>query len=74
VLDYIEVAGHGIQAKVNGQVVIAGNDRFLHRENIDHDVCEVEGTVVHLAVDRRYIGRIIIADELKRMLPKPFRI
>jgi Zn2+/Cd2+-exporting ATPase len=65
VQDYIEVAGHGIQAKVNGQVVIAGNDRFLHRENIDHDVCEVEGTVVHLAVDRRYVGRIIIADELK---------
>lgn len=65
VLDYIEVAGHGIQAKVNGQVVIAGNDRFLHRENIDHDICEVEGTVVHLAIDRRYIGRIIIADELK---------
>jgi Zn2+/Cd2+-exporting ATPase len=65
VQDYIEVAGHGIQAKVNGQVVVAGNDRFLHRENIDHDVCEVEGTVVHLAVDRRYVGRIIIADELK---------
>jgi Zn2+/Cd2+-exporting ATPase len=65
VQDYTEVAGHGIQAKVNGQVVIAGNDRFLHRENIDHNVCEVEGTVVHLAVDQRYVGRIVIADELK---------
>ena len=65
VQDYTEVAGHGIRAKVQNQVVIAGNDRFLHRENIDHDLCEVEGTVVHLAVDRRYAGRIIIADEIK---------
>lgn len=65
VQDYTEIAGHGIQAKVNDQIVIAGNDRFLHRENIDHNVCNVEGTVVHLAVDRRYVGRIIISDEIK---------
>lgn len=65
VQDYIEVAGHGIQAKVSDRVVIAGNDRFLHRENIEHDVCNVEGTVVHLAVERRYVGRIIISDEIK---------
>jgi len=38
----------------------------MHRENIDHDTCDVEGTVVHLAVDRRYAGYILIADE-----PKP---
>ncbi|KYC34873.1 metal-transporting ATPase [Scytonema hofmannii PCC 7110] len=65
VQDYEEIAGHGIRALVQNQVAIAGNDRFLHRENIDHDVCNVEGTVVHLAVDGRYAGRIIIADELK---------
>lgn len=65
VQDYAEIAGHGIRAKVQNQVVIAGNDRFLHRENIDHDICEIEGTVVHLAVDGRYAGRIVIADELK---------
>lgn len=63
--DYQEIAGHGIQARIGNQIVIAGNDRLLHRENIEHDICKVEGTVVHLAVDRVYAGRIIIADELK---------
>lgn len=65
VQDYKEIAGHGIQARVGNQLVIAGNDRLLHRENVAHDVCNVDGTVVHLAVDRTYVGRIIIADELK---------
>lgn len=65
VKDYEEIAGHGIRAKVNNQIVLAGNDRFLHRENILHDVCNAEGTVVHLAVDNRYAGYILIADELK---------
>ncbi len=63
--DYKEIAGHGIQAKVGNQLVIAGNDRLLHRENIAHDVCDVDGTVVHLAANGTYAGRIIIADELK---------
>lgn len=63
--DYEEISGYGIRAKVSNQVVIAGNDRLLHQENIPHDVCVVEGTVAHLAVDGRYTGRIVIADELK---------
>lgn len=65
VRDYEEIAGHGIRAKIQNQVVLAGNDRLLHRENITHDVCNVEGTVVHLAVDNRYAGYILIADEIK---------
>ncbi|MEG4249798.1 heavy metal translocating P-type ATPase [Microcoleus sp. Pol10D4] len=65
VKDYEEIAGHGIRAKVNNQIVLAGNDRLLHRENIAHDVCNAEGTVVHLAVDNSYAGYILIADELK---------
>ncbi|PSB48548.1 cadmium-translocating P-type ATPase [Cyanosarcina cf. burmensis CCALA 770] len=62
---YEEIAGHGIRALVRHRLVIAGNDRLLHRENISHDRCNVEGTVVHLAVDKRYAGYIAIADELK---------
>ncbi len=65
VKDYEEIAGHGIRAKVNNQIVVAGNDRLLHRENIAHDVCNASGTIVHLAVDNRYAGYILIADELK---------
>ena len=63
--DYTEIAAHGIQAKVENRVVLAGNDRLMHRENIDHDTCNVEGTVVHLAVERIYAGYIVISDELK---------
>ena len=46
--NYTEIAAHGIQATVAKRVVLAGNDRLLHRENIVHDTCNVEGTVVHL--------------------------
>ncbi len=47
------------------RLVIAGNDRLLHRENIAHDTCQVSGSVVHLAVDNQYAGYIIAADEIK---------
>ncbi len=65
VKDYEEIAGHGIRAKVQNRVVLAGNDRLLHRENIDHDVCHADGTTVHLVVDNLYRGYIAIADEIK---------
>jgi Zn2+/Cd2+-exporting ATPase len=63
--NYTEIAAHGIQATIEGRLVLAGNDRLMHRENITHDTCNIEGTVVHLAVDRVYAGYIIIADEIK---------
>ena len=65
VTDYEEIPGHGIRAKVQGRSVLAGNDRLLHRANIEHDTCNVEGTVVHLAVDSKYAGYILIADRIK---------
>ncbi len=65
VRDYEEIPGYGIRAKVENRVVIAGSDRLLHRENIAHDNCQLEGTVIHLAVDDIYAGYIVIADELK---------
>ncbi|OKH42086.1 cadmium-translocating P-type ATPase [Nostoc calcicola FACHB-389] len=73
VTDYEEIAGHGIRAVVQNQVVIAGNDRLLHREKIDHDTCDVAGTVVHLAVDGLYAGYILIADEIKEDAPQAIR-
>jgi Zn2+/Cd2+-exporting ATPase len=63
--DYQEISGHGIQATVGRSLVLAGNDRLLHREHIVHGNCNVEGTVVHVAVDQVYAGYIVIADELK---------
>ncbi len=62
---YEEVAGMGIKAKIKGNLVIAGNDAMMHAERIEHDTCWVEGTVVHVAVNGRYAGYIIVSDEIK---------
>ncbi|MEK7718061.1 MAG: heavy metal translocating P-type ATPase [Bacteroidota bacterium] len=60
-----EISGHGIKAVIDGKTVLAGNDKLLHKENIEHPVCNVEGTVVHVAIDTVYAGYIIISDTLK---------
>lgn len=65
VKSYREIAGRGVVAEFNGYTVLAGNDAFMHEMNIEHDSCDVEGTVVHVAVDRIYAGHIIVADEPK---------
>jgi len=65
--DYREIAGHGIQTTVEDRVILAGNDPLLHRENVTHDqeLCNVVGTVVHVAVDGTYAGCLILSDEIK---------
>ncbi len=65
VLDYKEIPAHGISAMVKGRWILAGNDRLMHRENIDHEDCNIVGTSVYVAIDRVYAGYIIISDELK---------
>jgi len=60
-----EIAGQGIEAEVDGKIIIAGNDKLLHSKNIGHDKCDVEGTVVHIAVDSNYAGYIVISDTIK---------
>lgn len=64
---YREIAGHGVLAKVGGRELLVGSDGLLHASAVEHDVdlCEVDGTVVHVAVDGEHAGCLIIADELK---------
>ena len=62
---YREIGGHGIEATVEDYHLIAGNDRLLHKFAVEHDTCHVSGTVVHVAVDKKYAGYIIISDEVK---------
>lgn len=62
---YEEISGCGVKARIKGREILAGNDRLLHRTNILHDSCDVEGTVVHVAIDGTYAGYIIISDEIK---------
>jgi len=60
-----EVSGHGISAIIDGKEILAGNDKFLHRENIQHPLCDIVGTVVHIVTDKKYSGYITISDSLK---------
>ncbi|AEP88237.1 cadmium-translocating P-type ATPase [Bacillus spizizenii TU-B-10] len=62
---YEEISGHGIVAKVNGTEILAGNKKLMEREQIESVLDEYAGTIVHIAVDQRYAGAIIIADEVK---------
>jgi Cd2+/Zn2+-exporting ATPase len=65
--DVEEIAGLGIKAKIDDKLVVIGNDRILHSENIKHNNnnCNIEGTVVHIAVNNNYAGYIKISDEIK---------
>ncbi|MFA6308309.1 MAG: heavy metal translocating P-type ATPase [Clostridia bacterium] len=63
---YEELSGFGIRATANGIEILAGNDRLLHKcDDIEHDTCDVEGTVIHVTADKNYLGYILISDELK---------
>lgn len=63
--EFEEISGLGVRAKCDNTEIIAGNDKILHKFQITHDKCDIEGSVVHIAVNRDYLGYIIIADELK---------
>lgn len=60
-----EISGHGIKAIIDDKAVLAGNDKLLHKEHVEHSVCNVEGTVVHVAFNNVYAGYIVISDSLK---------
>ena len=63
--DAREEKGFGVVARVDGHVYVAGSDRILHRQGIDHADCDAEGTVVYVAEDRTYMGHLVLSDELK---------
>jgi Cd2+/Zn2+-exporting ATPase len=63
--DYNEISGHGIEVKLAGKTVLAGNAKLMNRENITFTPPEELGTIVHVAVDGQYAGYLAIADEIK---------
>lgn len=63
--NYDEISGHGIKVNVKGREVLAGNIKLMNKENITYKNIELAGTVVHVAIDRKYVGYIIISDEVK---------
>lgn len=65
VSDVEEIGGNGITALVDGKKVAIGNDKLMERLGISYKPCHGIGTVVHLAVDGKYEGHILISDVLK---------
>ncbi|MGB4439972.1 MAG: heavy metal translocating P-type ATPase, partial [Sedimentibacter sp.] len=60
-----EISGHGVNTIVNGKNILAGNIKLMKKYNIPYFEFELVGTVVHVAVDNKYAGYIVIADEVK---------
>ena len=68
--DYEEISGYGIKATVEGQIIYAGNHKLMDKIGVSYKPCEEMGTIVYVATaelegDIKYIGAIVIADEIK---------
>ena len=62
---YEEISGHGIRVLIGGKRVLAGNSKLMDSEKVSYAACQSAGTKVYIAVDGRYAGCIVIADEVK---------
>ena len=60
-----EESGHGVSAKVDEHVVLVGNDKLMRAHHEEFHNCELTGTILHVAIDDRYVGHIVIADVVK---------
>ena len=65
VSDVEEMGGHGLTAKVDGKVVAAGNAKLMKKLGIEYHDCSHVGTIVHVAIDGKYAGHILISDVIK---------
>ena len=65
VSDVEEMGGHGLTAKVDGKVVAAGNAKLMKKLGIEYHDCRHVGTIVHVAIDGKYAGHILISDVIK---------
>ena len=66
VTDIQEISGHGVVAKVDGHEVAAGNSKLMKQLGVEYKDCHEVGTIIHIAVDEKYEGHIVISD-----VPKP---
>ncbi|WP_285959628.1 heavy metal translocating P-type ATPase [Thomasclavelia spiroformis] len=63
--DVKEISGHGVIAKIDNITVMAGNDKLMKKFNISYVDCHSIGTIVHIAIDNKYAGHILISDLIK---------
>ncbi len=65
VTDAAEKSGQGVCARVDGREVLVGNAKLMSAHGVDAPVCDVVGTILHVATDGRYLGHMVIADTVK---------
>ena len=65
VTDIEEISGYGIEAKVDGHTVAAGNGKLMEQLGIAYHDCHCVGTIIHMAIDGQYAGHIVISDVVK---------
>ena len=65
IADVREEGGHGVRAVVDEHVVLVGNDKLMREEGVAYHDCELTGTILHVSIDGKYAGHIIIADVVK---------
>ena len=65
VSDIEEISGHGIIARVDGEIVAAGNSKLMRKLNIPFNECHSVGTIIHMAINGEYTGHIVISDIVK---------
>ena len=65
VTDIEELSGEGVTARIDGTPVAAGNDKLMRRLGVEYTDCRSTGTIIHMAIDGRYAGHIVISDVVK---------
>ena len=73
VKDVEEIAGNGIKAIVNGEEILTGNSKLMELYGIEYQPEKVSGTILYTAKNKKYIGYIVISDELKEDTEKAIK-
>lgn len=63
--DIQEISGHGVVAKIDGHEVAVGNSKLMKKLGVEYKDCHKVGTIIHIAIDGKYEGHIVISDVLK---------
>ena len=69
VSDVEEIAGNGVRANVNGNIVLVGNSKLMDKFGIRYDIASERGTVVYVSLNGNYLGYIVISDKVKDDTP-----
>ena len=68
-----ELSGKGIWARIDEKDILVGNEKLMLEEKIDFKKCDEVGTILYVAINKKYVGYVLIADKIKQDSPKTIR-